>query len=385
MEKRIRSYKYRIYPNKTQELLFLKTFGCVRFYWNQMVETFNNFEKGSSIFKTAKQMRDEYDFMKEVSSVAIQQKERDFDQFKKQFFSKKRKTKLGRPGFKSKYHYNSFRIANTSAKLVEGKLRLPKIGLVRIVIDRHIPKNTKILSYTVSKNKSNQYFVSIAVEEYITFKQKTNKDVGIDVGIKEFAIQSDGLLVSNLKLYAKNQSRLVKLQKYHSRSKKGSNRREKSRKKIAKLYQKISNQKSFFLHNYTSYLVQNYDNIFIEDLDTEGLKTKKILSKEISDASWGEFFRILSYKCEWYGKNLVKIDRFYPSSKTCCKCGTIKQDLTLKDRTYECSNCKQTIDRDLNASLNILKQGRRSLGDVRDGEIEVTRSLKRLEFNNDYN
>lgn len=365
MNIKLKAYKFRLYPNKQQEVLLNKTFGCVRYAWNQNVDSFLSYNKDTNpkpIFKTSTELRNEMEWMKEVSASAIQQKEIDFKEFKKQLFNTKRKSKLGFPKFKKKSNNQSYRLPNQKFKIVDSKIQLEKIGKVRFVRDRDFPESYRFMSVTISKNPSGQYFISILVEQKINHKYKTNKDVGIDVGIKTFSTQSDGVEVDNPKYFSKSQVKLKRLQQHFSRKSKGSKRREKCRLKIAKLHQKITNQRSWFLHSYSTYLIENYDRIFIEDLDIKGLLEKKQLSKEISDVSWGEFFRMLQYKADWYGKQVIKVDRYYASSKT-CGCGVKNENLQLSDRVWTCSSCGTENKRDELASKNILREGRRSLGD----------------------
>ena len=379
MQKKLKAYKFRIYPNKTQEVLLNKTFGCVRYAWNQNVASFNTYNKETNpkpAFKTSTELRNEMQWMQEVSAAAIQQKEMDFKEFRNQLFNKNRKTKLGFPNFKKKSNRQSYRLPNQKFKIVNGKIQLEKIGKIKFVQDRGFPEFFKFMSVTVSKNPSGQYYVSILVEQEINHKPKTNKDVGIDVGIKTFSTQSDGIEIDNPKYFSKSQAKLRRLQQHFSRKQKGSKRRDKCRIKIAKLYQKITNQRDWFLHNYSTYLIENYDRIFIEDLDVKWLLEKKQLSKEISDASWNKFFIMLEYKAKWYGKEVVKVDRYYASSKT-CGCGVKNDNLKISDRVWTCNSCGATNKRDELASQNILKEGRRSLGDVTDVESAVTISKKR--------
>lgn len=183
------------------------------------------------------------------------------------------------------------------------------------------------------------------------------KEVGIDLGIKEFATLSDGIVIDNPKYLRENQSKISRIQKYMSRKTKGSNRWHKNRLKIARLHNKVSNRRLWFLHNLTTYLVNNYDTICIEDLNVSGMVKNHKLASSISDASFSLFRTLLEYKCEWYGKTLSVIDRFYPSSKTCSNCGWKKDDLSLSDRTFACGNCGIKIDRDLNAAINIKRMG----------------------------
>lgn len=379
----LKAYKYRIYPNKTQEVLLQKSFGCVRYFWNYMTEVFNSYDEETNPkpeYKTSTEFRKEQEFLLEVSAAILQQKEKDFQQFKKQYFSKNRKLKIARPKFKSKNDNQSFRLPNQKFKIVDKKIQLEKIGKVRIVLDRELPTDCKFMSVTISKNKVGQYHASVLVEQEIQHLPKTTKEVGIDVGVKTFLIQSDGIEVNNLRLFSKNQTKLKRLQQHFSRKQKGSRRREKCRKKIAKLYQKINNQKEHFLHNESLRIVKNYDYIYIEDLDVKSMLESKLMSKEISDVSWSKFFNYLAYKAEWYGKILHKVDRYYASSKTCNDCGNINTELKLSDREWVCKSCGVLHDRDLNAAKNILKQGRCSYNDLTNTEREVTNSVKCLEL-----
>ena len=397
---RLKAYKYRLYPNKTQQTLLNKTMGCVRYFWNNQVAIFKSYDKESNPnpeFKTSTELRNEIEWMQEVSAAAIQQKEIDFKEFRKQLFSKTRKKSIGFPQFKKKSNRQSFRLPNQKFKIINNKIQLEKIGKVKMIIDRELPEG-KLMSVTVSKNPSGQYFASILIETEILHKQKTNKEVGIDLGIKTFSTQSDGIEIVNPKFLNKSQVKLKKLQRHHSRKQKGSNRRNKSRLKIANLHQKITNQRDNFLHNYSTSLINDYDMIFIEDLNIKGMSArckpkqdengnylpngqaaKSGLNKSINDASWGKFISMLIYKADWYGKDVVKINRFYVSSKT-CECGVKNNDLELSDRIWTCKSCGLVNQRDLLASNNILEEGRRSLGDITDAEAEVTKPMKRLEL-----
>jgi putative transposase len=378
---RLVAYKYRLYPNKTQEIKINKTFGCVRYFWNSQVATFKSYDKETNpnpVFKTSTETRNELEWMKEVSAAAIQQKEIDFKEYKKQFFNKSRKKALGFPQFKKKNGKQSFKLPNQKFKVIGNKLQLEKIGKVKIVIDRELPEG-KIMSVTVSKNPSGQYFASISIETNIEPKPKTNKEVGIDLGIKTFATQSDGIEISNPKFLSKSQAKLKRLQRHLSRKSKGSNRRNKCRIKIARLHQKIVNQRNWFLHNYSTQLINNYDRIYVEDLNVSGMMKNHKLAGAISDVSWSKFLSMLSYKADWFGKRVVKINRFFASSKT-CKCGHKNDDLKLSDRIWECPKCGEMNHRDLLAANNILEFGRRSSCDLTDTEVEVTKPMKCLKF-----
>lgn len=376
------SYKYRLYPNKTQQTLLNKTMGCVRYFWNQQVATFNSYDKETNPnpkFKTSTELRNEIEWMTEVSAAAIQQKENDFKEYKKQLFSKSRKKKIGLPSFKKKSNRQSFRLPNPKFSVIGNKIRLEKIGKVRMVVDRELPTG-KLMSVTVSLNPSGQYFASILIETEIDYKPKTNREVGIDLGIKTFSTQSDGVEISNPKFLSKSQAKLKRLQQHLSKKQKGSNRRNKCKLKIAKLHQKITNRRDWFLHNYSTSLINDYDRIYIEDLNVAGMVKNHKLAGAISEVSWGKFVSMLVYKAEWYGKDVVKVGRFYASSKT-CECGIKNENLKLSDRVWVCVSCGRVNQRDLLASQNILREGRRSLGDLTDAEAEVTKPVKRLESN----
>ena len=378
---RLVAYKYRLYPNKTQQTLLNKTMGCVRFFYNQQVATFRTYDKETNpmpYFKTSTELRNEIEWMKEVSAAAIQQKEMDFKEYKKQLFSKSRKKKIGFPKFKKKSNRQSFRLPNQKFKVIGNKIQLEKIGKVKMIVDRELPCG-KLMSVTISNNPSGQYFASILIETEIDYKPKTNNEVGIDLGLKTFATQSDGIEIANPKFLNKNQVKLRRMQQHLSRKQKGSNRRNKCRLKIARLHQKIANQRDWFLHNYSTSLINNYDRIYIEDLNVSGMVKNHCLAGAISDVGWSKFTSMLIYKSVWYGKDVVKVDRFYASSKT-CSCGAKNDDLKLSDREWVCPSCGSVNQRDLLAANNILKEGRRSLGDITDAEAEVAKPEKRLEL-----
>ena len=355
-----KAFKYRIYPNKSQKELLSKTFGCVRVIWNANVESFNSYDKDNNPkpkIITKSDLVIDRPWLNEVSAAAIQQKIRDFQETSKQFFSKIRKKKINRPSFKKKSGNQSYRLPNQKFSLCNNRIRLEKIGWVKMSIDRDIPEGSKILSCTISSNCCGQYFVSVLVDTLIPHKCKTGKTVGIDLGLKSFATLSDNIVIDNIKFFREKQSEIAKIQKHLSRKKKGSNRYKKNKFRIARLHNKVANKRNDFLHNVTTLLVNNYDVICIEDLNVSGMLSNHKLAKAISDTSFSMFRSMLEYKCNWYGKKLVVIDRFYPSSKTCSKCGWKKEDLTLSDRVFKCENCGIEIDRDLNASINIERVG----------------------------
>jgi putative transposase len=360
----LKAYKFRIYPDKEQEVLLAKTFGCCRFVWNKLVENFNN---NSKEFINEKTLKDtpEFEFLKEVSAATIQGKRRDFDEFKKQFFNKNRKVKLGRPKFKKKSNRQSFSLSYQKFKLDQEKslVRLEKIGWVKVVIDREIPEDADFRNITVSKTPTGKYFVSILVKQELNPIPSTGKVVGIDLGIKDLFIFSNGQVINNPKWFRKNQAKLKKAQKHLSRKKKGSNRYNQQRIKVARIHEYITNSRTYFLHNVSTALVRTFDLIVLEDLNVSGLLKNRKLAKSISDAAGSTFVTMLEYKCNWYGKVLVKINRFFPSSKTCSNCGHKEDKMPLSVREWTCPSCGSKHDRDLNASINILKEGWKNLTD----------------------
>jgi putative transposase len=360
-----------------QVQLLNKTFGGTRYAWNAWVEVFNNKNITDKKYLTAREFKQDLQWMNEISSAALQQKERDFQVFKKQFFNKKRKKLLNRPVFKSKFDRQSYRLPNQKFDIDfnASRIRLEKIGKVRVVFDRSIPKHVKFVNATVSKTLGNEYYVSILVEENIVLKSKTLKEVGVDVGIKEFAVLSDNTVINNPHFFRENQSKLKRMQQHFFRKKKGSNSRRRCKADLARLHERTSRKRRHFLHELSSRIVSTYDVIAIEDLNVSGMLRNHKLAKSIQDVSWSEFFSYLKYKCEWYGKELLQVPRFYASSKTCSICGWKNADLKLKDRTFVCANCGQVSDRDFNASTNILNKAK-SAGV--DAELQTWRDCQTL-------
>jgi putative transposase len=345
----LKAYKYRIYPNKTQKKLLNKFFGCTRFIWNKQVESFNNEIK---TYTNSTELKKEYSFLNEVSAAILQQKEIDFKEFKHQYFSKTRKIKIGNPVFKSRKNKQSFRLPNQKFSIKDGKIRLEKLGWLKLVQDRQY--FGKEMSVTVSMDKCGDYFASVLVEQgNINKFAKTNKDIGIDLGIKSLITTSD----NDMFLIPPDNQRLIKhIQRRLSNKKKNSLRFNKLKLRLAKLYRQDSRRKEFLIHNITSFLVKNYDNIACEDLNIKGMLANHKLARAIQKQCWGILINQLHYKCKWYEKNLIKIDRFYPSSKTCSICGKVKQELKLSERTFKCE-CGAELDRDLNAAINIKTVG----------------------------
>ena len=366
----LKAYKYRLYPTKGQTKKLNKTFGCVRFVWNNYVQTFNSYNKETNpkpIFKTSKELRTEFPFLKEISAATLQYKQRHFDQYKKNLFSKKIKD-FGKPNFQSRKTHNSFSLCNSQCirfvvDTEKSKIRIEKIGWVKFVCDRKLEEGCVLKNLTVSKDSCGHYWASVQFECQIEHLPKTGKTVGIDLGLKEFVVTSDNIHIDNPRYFAENQSKIARLQMWQSKkvgSKKGekkSNRWLKNQKSINKCYWRLTNQRKDFLHNLTTKLVREYDIICLEDLNVKGMMQNHKLAKSIGDVSWSMFNIFLQYKADWYGKDIRKISRFFPSSKTCSGCGFVKDDLVLKDRVFACPVCGLEIDRDYNAAVNIHSVG----------------------------
>ncbi|MEY3761028.1 MAG: hypothetical protein RIR39_2519 [Pseudomonadota bacterium] len=364
----LKAYKYRLYPTAQQEVLLNKTFGCVRVVWNHNVEVFNKFDKNLTEQEqplSTTHLKKKFAWMSEVSAAALQQKEMDFKVFKKNYFSKTRKKKIGRPSFKNRDSHQSYRLPNQKFTLHASSIRLEKIGKVKLVVDRVVPMGCKFMSVTVSKNKCGQFFASVLVECDIIQKPKTGKTIGLDIGIKTFLTGNDGFTVENPKYFRESQAELKQAQQHLSRKKKGSVRRKKAKLKVSRIHNNIANQRKTFIHQITTKLINEYDFIAIEELNVAGMVKNHKLAKSISDASFSEFYSVLSYKAAWYGKEVVKVDRWFASSKTCSCCGWQDKELTLSDRTFKCKACGMEKDRDLNASENILEEALRVSSAIR--------------------
>jgi putative transposase len=395
---KLKAFKFKIEPNQQQQVLINKTLGCSRFLYNQMLSEKQLKHKNSdkSKCKTEKEYKSEYEWLKEVDSIALQQSRLNlksaydnfFDMLKSGELQKevakrlaeaktpKQKAKAldyGKPKFKSKHNpENSYRTVNgnnyTNIRIEENKIKLPKLGFVRFKKSREV--SGKIKSVTISKNILGRYYISILCETEIQKLIETDSQIGIDLGLKEFCITSDNELTSNPKFLKESELKLIKAQRKLSLRKKNSNRRFKQQKRVFKLHEKIRNQRLDFLHKLSTKLINENQVICLEDLQVKNMVKNHKLSKSISDVSWSKFVELLKYKANWYGRDLIQIDKFFPSSKLCSNCGNIKKDLTLKDREYHCDSCGIAIDRDYNAALNILREGLRILKkNRRDGEV----------------
>ena len=358
----LKGLKHRLYPTDSQKELIAKHIGCSRFVYNLALETKNTAYLGSKhnfspfdLIKQIPELKKECEWLKEVNSQSLQQSIQNMDIAFKKFFKG-----AGFPKYKSKHKgKQSFSIPQ-NVSVNGNKLMIPKFKKgIEIVLHREIKGTIK--SATISVTPTGKYFVSILVdtntENPIKAPIKEETTIGIDLGIKDFVITSEGYRYKNnryTKTYAK---KLKEHQQHLSRKTKGSNRYQKQKLKVATIYKKITNSRLDNLHKVSTELIKKYDLIVLEDLNIKGMIKNHKLSKYIVDASWSKFVEFLTYKAEWNDKKIVKIDRFFPSSKTCNSCGYINQNLKLDMREWTCPSCNTKLDRDLNASMNILNEG----------------------------
>jgi len=355
-----RSYKFRIFPNNEQEVLFSKHFGACRFVFNRYLncrkESYLEEKKSLNYYDNANDLtllkkNEDFFWLKEINSQSLQSSLRNLDTAYNKFFRKQTKF----PCFKSKYDKQSFTIPQ-SVYIENNKLLIPKFKN-GININVHRVIEGKLLFATISKSTTGKYYVSITCEVEYTPLKKTNSKVGVDTGIKDLAILSDGKVYKNIKALKTNLKKIKYNQRQLSKKKTGSNSRLKQKSKLATIHEKVTNIRKDYLHKVSTEIIKNHDVICIEDLAVKNMMKNHSLAQAFSDVSLGSFYNMLDYKANWNDKLIVKIDRFFPSSKTCNVCNYIKQDLTLKDRKWTCPDCKTVHDRDFNASINIKKQG----------------------------
>ena len=374
------AYKYRIYPDRDQQALLCRTFGCCRFVYNRMLSDKKAaYEKEGKIPQiTPARYKKEYEWLKEVDSLALANTQLHLEAAFRRYFDK---TANGFPKFKSKHcsrQSYTTNMVNGNIRIEGNRLRLPKAGKVKIRLHREAPRDWKLKSVTISREASGEYYASILYEEPVSalgkaepgsenqttgaVKTKTGemRILGIDYAMQGLAVFSDGTRADYPGYYRKGQEKLGREQQKLSRCKKGSRNYEKQRRKVAKCHRKIRNQRNDYQHKLSREIAERYDAVAVEDIDMKAMSRGLHFGKSVMDNGFGSFRDKLTYKLEKQEKRLIKVDRFYPSSKRCSCCGQVKKELGLGERIYACS-CGMRMDRDINAAINIREEGRRLL------------------------
>ena len=366
----IRAYRYRIYPNCDQMKLFAKTFGCCRFLYNTMLSDKINWYKNHNemLLITPAQYKDEFKWLREVDSLALANVQLHLEKAFRNYFQK---TKTGFPKYKSKKHFKqsyTTNVVNGNIRIEENRLRLPKIGMVRIVLHRPMPTEARLKSVTVKKEATGKYYASLLCELPDPESQRESVPaseaniLGIDYAMHGMGVFSDGSRANYPGYLRATQEKLAREQRKLSHCKKGSKNYEKQRRRVALCHEKIRNQRADFQHKLTREIVDNYDHVAVEDLNMKALSQCLQLGKGVMDNAYGSFLKKLSYKLEERGGRLIKINKWYPSSQICSGCGHVHPEVkSLNVRKWFCDWCLAYHDRDENAAINIRDEGKRIL------------------------
>lgn len=359
-----KAYVFRLYPNVEQKIMLAKTFGCVRFIYNKMLQDRIDYykETGKSLNNTPAQYKSEFTWLKEVDSLALANAQLNLNRAYKNFFSQ---PKVGFPKFKSKKkHRFSYSTNNQkgSVRIENGCIRLPKVGFVKLKQHREILPNSIIKTVTVRQNPSGKYYVSILVEyDNQILPIIPHKFVGLDFSMHELFVDSEGNCPEYPRPYRKAEKRLARLQRKFSRTKNTSSNHQKLHIKVARLHEHTANQRKDFLHKKSAELTMRYDVVGIEDLDMKGMAKSLHFGKSISDNGWGMFTNMLAYKLAWQGKQLIKVDKWFPSSQLCHVCGYKNENTkNLNIREWDCPQCNTHHNRDINAAINIREEAKRN-------------------------
>ena len=384
MEKQTkRAYRYRFYPTEEQARQLAQTFGCCRFVYNWGLATRKHayFHEGKSLHYNdlaamLPSLKEQYPWLREVSSVPVQQALRHLERAYINFFE----GRADYPVFKTKRSDQSATYAANAFAWDGSTLTLAKMDApLAIVWHRPLPEGAKPSSVTVTRDSAGRYFVSILVREEIKPLPITSKMVGLDLGLKSFVVTSDGEEIANSQYYRRDEKKLAKAQRKHARKKKGSQNRKKAQRKVARIHARIADRRRNYQHQLSTSIMHENQVVCVESLAVKNMVKNPYLSKSISDVGWGEFVRQLGYKAKWYGRTLVKIDQWYPSSKTCSACGYILDSLDLSIRTWVCPACGTRHDRDTNAARNVLTEGLSALnacgGNVRPVPARVGQAV----------
>ncbi|HPJ86602.1 MAG TPA: transposase [Candidatus Pacearchaeota archaeon] len=369
--KQNKAYKFRLLPNKTQSNLIDRTIGCARFIYNQMLSDKIKHYKDTklSLKNTPAQYKNEFEFLKEVDSLALANAQMNLETAYTNFFRKVKQGKkdLGFPKFKSKKKCNWSYTTNNqkeSIRIENNKIKLPKIGFVKLIQHRGIANDCIIKSVTVSKTKTNKYYISILVEyETQIINKSIEKVIGLDFSMKELYVDSNGYSSNYPRFFRLAQEKLAKEQRIFSHRKVGSKRYEKQKLKVAKIHERITNQRKDFLHKESHKLANTYDMVCVEDLNMRAMSQCLNFGKSVADNGWGMFRTFLKYKLENQGKQLFVVDKWFPSSKMCNVCGVINKQLTLADREWTC-DCGTFHNRDHNSAINLRNVGIKTTGTV---------------------